>query len=270
MIDGFMNKPGLVSRKTGIVLLCLLTLIVVVAGILSPRVPQPLSYHNFADQRAWLGVPNFGDVVSNVPFALVGLWGLGFLLSEKSDRSFADARERWPYLLVFLGLLLTAFGSSYYHLAPNNVRLVWDRLPMTIVFMALVAALIAERVNVRVGLLLLPVLLLIGVGSVLQWYWSESQERGDLRVYAAVQIYAGLILLLMMVFPAKYTRGWDYAVIAGFYALAKILELTDRKIFHAIHLVSGHTLKHLAAAMAGYWILRMLQKRRVLAGESDR
>lgn len=264
------GPSGFVSRKPGIVLLCLLTLVVVGAAILAPRVPQPLSYHNFADQRAWLGVPNFGDVVSNVPFALVGLWGLGFLLSEKSDRSFADVRERWPYLLVFLGLLLTAFGSSYYHLAPSNIRLVWDRLPMTIVFMALVAALIAERISVRVGLLLLPVLLLIGVGSVLQWYWSESQGRGDLRIYAAVQVYAGLVLLLMLVFQAKYTRSRDYAVIAAFYALAKVLELADRKIFQAIHVVSGHTLKHLAAAMAGYWILRMLQKRRALTGEYDR
>jgi hypothetical protein len=256
----------LVSRKTGIVLLCGLTVLVIVAVILAPRVPQPLSYHNFADHRAWLGIPNFGDVASNLPFAFFGIWGLFFLSSKQSAGSFTDKRERWTYVLVFFGLFLTAFGSGYYHLAPDNARLVWDRLPMTIVFMALFAALIGERISIRLSLVLLPILLLIGMGSVLQWYWSELQGRGDLRIYAAVQVYAGLVLLLMLVFPAKYTRSSDYAVIAGFYALAKVLELTDRKIFQTLHFVSGHTLKHLAAAMAGYWILRMLQKRQILAG----
>lgn len=264
-----MNREGLVSRKTGIVLLSCLTVLIVFAIILAPRIPQPLSYHNFADHRSWLGIPNFGDVISNAPFAFVGIWGLIFLFSDHSKQSFADSRERGPYLLVFLGLLLTAFGSGYYHLAPDNARLVWDRLPMTIVFMALVAALIAERISIRLSLILLPVLLLIGIGSVLQWYGSELHGHGDLRIYAAVQIYAGLVLLLMLVFPAKYTRNSDYAVIAGFYALAKILELTDQKIFQTLHVVSGHTLKHLAAAMAGYWILRMLQKRWILAPNSE-
>jgi hypothetical protein len=260
-----LSNAGLVSRRTSITLLCGLTVLIIVAVILAPRVPQPLSYHNFADHRVWLGIPNFGDVISNLPFASVGIWGLIFLFSNQSIGSFTDKRERWAYLLVFLGLLLTAFGSGYYHLAPDNARLVWDRLPMTIVFMALVAALIGERISIRLSLVLLPILLLIGISSVLQWYWSELQGHGDLRIYAAVQVYAGLVLLLMLVFPAKYTRSSDYAVIAAFYALAKVLELTDRKIFHAIHFVSGHTLKHLAAAMAGYWILRMLQKRRIIA-----
>jgi hypothetical protein len=258
------NNSGLVSRKTGIALLCCLTILIIAADILAPRIPQPLSYHNFADQREWLGIPNFGDVTSNLPFAVVGIWGLIFLFGSKSQHSFADKRERWPYLLIFSGLLLTAFGSSYYHLAPDNARLVWDRLPMTIVFMSLVAAVIGERISIRASLILLPILLLIGIGSVLQWYWSELQAHGDLRIYAAVQVYAGLVLLLMLLLPARYTRSADYAVIAAFYALAKILELMDRKIFQTVHIVSGHTLKHLAAAMAGYWILRMLQKRRLM------
>lgn len=258
-----MNEHGLVSRKTGIVLLSCLTALIIVAVIFAPRIAQPLSYHNFADHRAWLGIPNFGDVASNLPFAFVGIWGLIFVGGAQSETSFADRCERFSYFLIFFGLLLTAFGSSYYHLVPDNARLVWDRLPMTIVFMALVAAVIGERISIRISLILLPIFLLIGIGSVLQWYWSELQGRGDLRMYAAVQVYAGLVLLLMLALPARYTRSSDYAVIAAFYALAKILELTDRKIFHALHVVSGHTLKHLAAAMAGYWILRMLQKRRV-------
>jgi hypothetical protein len=160
-------------------------------------------------------------------------------------------------------MLLTAFGSSYYHLQPDNARLVWDRLPMTIVFMSLVAALIAERINLRVGLRLVPVLLLIGAGSVLQWYLSEVHGVGDLRFYATVQVYSVLFLLMVMLFPPRYTFGWCLAVVAGFYVLAKVLETFDRSIFGMLgHVVSGHTLKHLAAALAGYWILRMLKRRR--------
>jgi len=139
------------SRPKAILLL--LALAIVVSGItfLLPRTPQPLSYHNFADQRSWLGIPDFGNVASNLPLAVVGIWGLIFLLRltpRELQEHFADSRERWPYILVFIGVLLTAFGSSYYHLAPDNARLVWDRLPMTIVFMSMVAAVIMERISV--------------------------------------------------------------------------------------------------------------------------
>jgi hypothetical protein len=257
-------KPPSVSTKTATLLLIGLTGLVVAVLFLAPRVPQPLSYHNFADTRAWLGIPRFGDVVSNLPFAIVGVWGLIFLLRRGRQR-FIDPRERWPYYFVFVGLVLTAIGSSYYHLAPDNARLVWDRLPMTVVFMALVAAMIAERISIRAGLWLLPVLLAIGIASVMQWHLSELHGHGDLRFYAAVQVYAGLVLLLMLAFPARYTRTSDLAVVVGFYVLAKLLETFDRSIFNDLgHLVSGHTLKHLAGAAAGYWILRILQKRKPL------
>jgi len=240
-------------------------LAVAIIALLLPPIPQPLAYHNFADQRSWLGIPNFGDVVSNLPFALVGLAGLAFLLGPGA-RNFSDARERWLYLFMFAGLILTAFGSAYYHLAPGNARLVWDRIPIMMVFMALLAAVVAERVGVGAGLTLFPVFEIVGVASVLTWRAGELQGHGDLRFYAAVQVYAILILLLSLLFPPKYTRGADFAVVVGFYVLAKILEESDRQIFALGHIVSGHTLKHLAAGAAGYWILRMLQKRDLVSG----
>jgi hypothetical protein len=252
------------SRSKAILLLVVVAVVVGAVALVLPRIPQPLSYHNFADQRAWLGIPNFGNVASNLPFAVVGIWGLIFLLrrpSRELQQHFADSRERWPYILVFIGVLLTAFGSSYYHLAPDNARLVWDRLPMTIVFMSMVAAVIMERVSVRAGLWLLPLLLAVGAGSVLLWHLSEVDGHGDLRFYAAVQFYSAAVLLLTLLLPAKYTRSSDFAVIAVFYLLAKILETADRQVFEVGHIVSGHTLKHLVAAGGGYWILRMLQKR---------
>jgi len=135
---------------------------------------------------------------------------------------------------------------------------------MTITFMGLVAAVIAERLSVRLGLWLLPVLLLIGMGSVLQWHWSEVRGAGDLRFYASVQAYSTLVILLAFLFPRRYTRTGDFGLVVGFYVLAKLLETFDKPIFAALHVVSGHTLKHLAAAAAGYCILRMLKKREAI------
>jgi hypothetical protein len=251
----------LLSRRAGIWLFPVVAAALGIAALLVPRIPQPLSYHHFADRRSWLGIPNFGDVASNILFLLAGLWGLAFLCRKSSQERFIDPRERWPYVFIFLGLLLTACGSAYYHLAPDNTRLVWDRLPMTVVFMPLVAAMIAERVNVKLGLWLLPVLIAVGIGSVLQWHLSEQQGAGDLRFYAAVQLYALLALLAALLLPPRYTRGSDLLVVAGLYALAKICEAADKQIFSLGHAVSGHTLKHLASGAAGFWILRMLQKR---------
>lgn len=258
----------MISRKTSLGLLLLLAVVLAVIGFSLRRIPQAQSYHDFADQRSFLGIPNFANVTSNLPFAVIGIYGLMFLLRPTSSlvpAHFLDPRERWPYLFVFMGVLLTAFGSSYYHLAPGNDRLVWDRLPMTIAFMAMVAAVIAERISLELGLWLLPALLLVGLASVLQWHISEMRGEGDLRFYAAVQIYSALVLLIALLFPQRYTRGSDLAIVVGFYALAKVLEASDRPIFSIGHIVSGHTLKHLAAATAGYWILRMLQKRKSVA-----
>ena len=226
------------SRGKASLALAGLTALVAIIAFLSSRTPQPLRYHQFADQRAWLAVPNFGDVASNLVFAVFGVWGLVWLAKltpEAASQRFLDSRERWFYLAVFFGMLLTAAGSAYYHLASDNDRLVWDCLPMTIVFMSLVAAMIAQRISVRAAL----------------WLWPG---RGDLRFYAAVQVYAVLVLLLVLFLPPRYTRGSDLGVVVVLYVLAKLLETFDKQIFAAGHIVSGHTLKHTAAGFAGWWI----------------
>jgi hypothetical protein len=253
---GFLNSRNL----GGILMAGLAVLLLVVAGSI-PRIQQPETYHNFADHRGWLGIRNFGDVASNIGFAIVGILGLYAMLRRPSRIHFLDPREKWPYLIIFLGLLLTAAGSSYYHLAPDNARLVWDRLPMTVVFMSLVAALIAERISVRAGLTLLPFLLTIGATSVLQWRWTEMHGRGDLRFYAVVQLYAMLAAILALFLKPRYTRGSDLTVLAAFYLLAKLTETFDTQIFSFEQIVSGHTIKHIAAAVGSYWILRRLEQR---------
>ena len=255
----------MISPSKAPLLLVGVAAVLIVLDFFLPPIAQPLSYHNFADHREWLGIANFGDVMSNAPFALVGVWGLIALLVP-GKMKFQNAAERWPYFMMFAGLILTAFGSGYYHLAPDNARLVWDRIPIMIAMMALVAAVIAERVNMNAGLAMLPVLEITGVACVLAWRNSELQGHGDLRFYAAMQIYAVLVLLLMLLVRSTYTRGSDLAVVVGFYVLAKIFEECDRQVFALGHFVSGHPLKHLAAAVASYWILRSLENRQVCAG----
>jgi hypothetical protein len=133
---------------------------------------------------------------------------------------------------------------------------------MTLGFMSLLSAMLMERINLRAGSLALAPLLLLGIASVAYWYVSELHGAGDLRLYLMVQFYTlALILLLLWLFPARYTRGGDVVMAMEFYVLAKILEMTDKQIFNFGHIISGHTLKHLAAALGVYWIFRMLNRR---------
>ena len=216
-----------------------------------PPLPQPLDYHVMADRRTLIGIPNCLNVLSNLPFAIVGLAGLvqTFGRGTFGGPPFADPWTRWPYAALFAGVTLTALGSSYYHLAPDNARLVWDRLPMTIGFMGLLAALLAERVSVRVSRLLLVPLLAVGASSVGYWYWSELQHAGDLRPYVLVQFGSLLVVVLLLaLYPARLPGTAYFVVGLTAYAAAKVLELADQAIFDRGQVVSGHTLKHLAAA----------------------
>jgi hypothetical protein len=136
-------------------LLILAALVILATGLIfsRPPVPQPASYHDFADQRTFFGVPNFMDVASNLPLLIVGVWGLLVVFGRGSSRAFLTRAERWPYAVFFRGVALTCFGSSDYHLHPTNPRLVWDRLPMTLGFMGIVTAVAAERISARAGVL---------------------------------------------------------------------------------------------------------------------
>jgi hypothetical protein len=232
---------------------------------LAPPVPQPAEYHQFADQREYFGITNFLNVVSNIGFLLVGVAGLLFLArsgSAGAGAAFVEPRERAPYFVLFVSLALTAFGSAYYHLAPDNNRLMWDRLPLAVAIMALLASTLAERVSARAGSGLLPLLVAIGAGCVLHWNWSEQRGAGNLNFYIVVQFYSILlIILLAKFFPSRYTRGTDIYGVIGWYALAKVAEVADHQIYDLRNVVSGHTAKHLVAAVAAYWILRMLERR---------
>jgi hypothetical protein len=252
------------SRRARLGLLGALLGAAVLAAALAPPLPQDPAYHQMADARALGGIPNALNVVSNGAFVLVSALGLWSLRPHRSNRGvqFVEARERWPYGVFFAGLGLTGLGSAYYHLATGNERLAWDRLPLAITLMALFAATIVERIDVKVGLALLGPLVAIGITSVLLWSASERRGQGDLRLYALVQVYPVLAIpLMVLLFPSRYTRGGDLVAVVALYGLAKVFELLDAPIFALGAVVSGHTLKHLAAALSGYWVWRMLVKR---------
>ncbi len=248
------------NHRTRLWLLSILAVAMLLVAAVMPPIPQPAEYHQFADQRSYFGIPNLFDVISNIVFLFVGVAGLVFLLQPHG--SLAALPERWPYLILFLSVLAAGFGSAYYHWLPDNERLVWDRLPMATGFMALLAALLVERIDPKVGLRLLPFLVAAGVGSVLHWYWSEQLGAGNLNFYLVVQFCSLLIILLLVTFfPPRYSHGTDIYGVIAWYGLAKLAELADREIYAVGQVISGHTLKHLLAALAVYWILRMLQKR---------
>jgi hypothetical protein len=232
-----------------------------VAAFVLPPLQQAEEYHRFADQRRMVGIPNCLNVVSNAAFLIVGLAGLVFLArtpSKTGPGGFVESSERWAYTAFFVGVTLTGIGSAYYHWQPGNATLVWDRLPLTLTFMAMLAATITERIHVRLGVWLLAPLIAAGAASI--WYWHRT---GNLWPYGYVQFYSPVLVGLMIwLFPPRYSRTPDFLWVIGIYALAKLMEAFDQPILSAVKVVSGHTLKHLIAAVAVFWLMRMLWLRR--------
>ncbi len=233
--------------------ICALGILIAIGLTLNGVIEQDPAYHNFADQRGYFGLPRFFDVISNVPFLVVGLLGMW-----AARKRLVPGPRRIYWLTFFTGVALVAFGSGYYHVEPNNGTLVWDRLPMTIAFMALFTLIIDERLGLRAGKVAFPNLVGLGLTSVLVWHFGG----GDLRLYGFVQFFPLLAMPLMIwLFPTSIeTRGrmrvFGFAMVA--YGAAKVLEATDEQVFDTLGWLSGHSLKHLAAAAATWFLYRMM------------
>jgi hypothetical protein len=253
-------RPGLVVGGTAVVAASGVTLL--------PRIPQDPAYHLFADARTILGVPAGLNVLSNLTFALVALVGLRLLRPGRA--TVREGGERWAWRVFFVGVGLTSLGSAWYHLAPSNGTLVWDRLPMAVAFLGLLAATLAERVDPELGGQLLGPMVLVGIGAVLFWAATEHAGRGDLRPYVLVQFFPLVAIpLVLVLYRPRYSHGWLYLVALGLYALAKVAELADAEIFRVTGWLSGHTLKHLLAAAAVGTLAAMLARRRSFTLRSD-
>ena len=224
-------------------LLIVLAVIAAIGTIISPNLEQDLSYHLFSDQVHCCTIPNFWNVVSNLPFLVVGLLGL------KNTRS--DSASKLHKQVFFIGISLVAFGSGYYHWNPNNNTLIWDRLPMTIAFMALFSLIIGKFVSKKAGNKSLIPLLVVGACSVL--YWASFD---DLKFYALVQFYPLLAIpIILFCFNSKKQSTWGYWALLLAYIAAKLFEHYDHEVHQAISFISGHSIKHIVAAMGVYCLL---------------
>ena len=252
------NRPS--ARATGLIAAAIITIAAVF--LLVPAIPQDPAYHDFGDTRHILGVDNFWNVVSNLPFLLVGAAGLIYIYRH-ADAVCLSGLEI-AYRVFFAGVLLTAFGSGYYHFAPANGPLVWDRLPMTIGFAGLFSVIVGEFVSLRIARLLLVPLLVVGFASVGYWAWTEARGVGDLRLYAIVQFLPMLLIpvILWSHRPVIGNARYFWLMLA-FYLIAKVFEQLDTAIFGAGNLISGHSLKHLSSAMTPATLLYALTLRRL-------
>jgi hypothetical protein len=178
-------------------------------------IAQDPAYHDFADRRSMLNIPHFYNVLSSLPFVIIGIMGMRLVGSGRATGGLPELQT--IYMSFFIGVFLTGFGSSYYHYHPDNQTLLWDRLPMTIAFMALFSAIVGETISSQIALKLFIPLLASGIASVA--YWQVS----------------------------------------------KLMELFDTRIYSALGLISGHTIKHLFAALATYIYYRALQKRKIVS-----
>jgi hypothetical protein len=251
-------QVSLINRNIRLAIIAVVILAAIVIIFQLSPIPQDPTFHNFADNTGRAGIPNFWNVVSNLGFLIVGL--LGFVIVLRANSPFGI---KVTYLVLTLSVVLTSIGSAYYHLQPNNDRLVFDRLPMTFVFMAFLSAAISQAISRTWGLILLLPLICLGGGSVLWWNYTEKLGAGDLRFYGLVQFLPMLLVpLIFVLFPPKENRRiWSqFGWIIGWYTLSKIFEHFDSEILQITHVISGHSIKHITASIATIYFIAIYKK----------
>jgi hypothetical protein len=254
---GSNSDPARVSRRAWDMVFAVLlvyTLLRLVAGPL----PQWLDYHDFADTRVLGFVPRAGDVLTNVAILAAGLWSLSL-----RHHVHVSPDERPAFRLLVVGAILTAFGSAYYHWAPSNARLVWDRLPLALLLTAIVSLVLADRVTPTFGRAALLPVGALALGSVALWGLTEAFGRGDLWLYLLVRVGASVgVLVLLIARRSRYGAAalvWAAVACDG---LETVAERSDWQIWRATGgIVSGHNLKHVLAGAAiacvtGWLLLR--------------
>ncbi len=248
------------KEKLGFILIFVSALIAFIGILFHEPIPQDITYHLFIDTREVWSIPNFWNVVTNIPFAIVGILGLYKLRVPAKLKMVNDTML--AYVLLFFGTFLISFGSSYYHLAPDNQTLVWDRLPMSVAFMALFSIIISEFISVRSGKALLLPLILAGLLSIVYWHFSELRGEGDLRFYVLVQFYPMFAIpIILFCFHSQCSHIQAYWWLLLAYVVAKLFEHFDVEVYDLLGFISGHSLKHLTAAAGLYLLLVFYQRR---------
>lgn len=231
------------KEHIGYFLLALCGALVLAVIIRSAPIGQEQAYHDFSDIREFFKIPNFWNVMSNLPFLIVGILGVFRLKSGDIVKN--------QFIVFFIGITLVSFGSAYYHLHPNDETLVWDRLPMTIGFMALFSALVSEFINDRLGKILLIPALSIGLLSILYWVLYQ-----DLSIYLAIQFFPMLTIPVMLLFfKSRHDLVAGYWLLLIAYVIAKVFEIYDYETHAFLGFISGHSLKHIVAALGIYMLI---------------
>jgi hypothetical protein len=245
------------THTTKVQLLLLLSLSAIVAMYFVQPIAQSSAYHQFADARMMMRIPNYWNVLSNLPFLLFGGMGIKLIFQQKKIALWQNR------LFFFVGIFITGFGSAYYHWNPCVDTLLWDRLPMVIAFMSFFTLIIGEYIKEEWGEKLLFPMLLLGIASVFYWYWTETNNAGDLRAYALVQ-FLPLILIPIMtfLFERKLGNTSIYWKLIAIYALAKIFETFDAEVF-VYFPISGHSLKHFTGSLAAFFLWKNLKKQEI-------
>lgn len=226
----------------------------------SDPMPQDVKYHSFSDKKQIFSIPNAFNVLSNLPFLIV--WLMGIYELSKVNGLNIQTENKYAYYAFFSGVGLISIGSGYYHLWPNNQTLVWDRLPMAIAFMGLFSVVISEFISIKLGKKSLFPLLLVGVFSVLYWVITEMNEVGDMRKYFAVQFFPMLAIpIIILFFKSSFTSVSSYWWLLSAYIIAKLFERFDHQIHEILVIISGHSLKHITAAVGLYILLKSYKVR---------
>jgi hypothetical protein len=236
-------------------LLMLVTAVTIITMCFIKPIAQNNNYHCFADARTLFNISNFLNVISNIPFLIIGFVGLMLTSALKKEVL------RLHYFLFFIGVFLTGIGSAYYHLKPNNNTLVWDRIPMTISFMAFFSVVLSKFVHQKIGKQVLIPFILLGIISVLYWSVSENKGHGDLRFYILIQF---LPILLSCISLCLYKKEPSYKkyiwLMIGLYLVAKLFETFDVSVYTNTHVISGHSIKHVFAALGTLVFLVLIKK----------
>lgn len=246
----------------GLTLVIVSVMVVFGVFIFFDAYPQASDYFEFADSRAALSVPNFWNVASNALFLVFGIVGLRLVLTD--GKLAILHRLRHVYAMLFVGIIMTALGSGWFHLNPGNSTLFWDRLPMTIAFMPLFTVIIAEHVAENLAKTLFWPLMVLGAGSVMYWDYTELQGAGDLRWYGLVQFLPMLLIpAILLLYRSVFDSAHLFWNAIGLYAAAKIFEQMDAQIYGLGAIVSGHSLKHIAASLVPLVLIIGIKRRQL-------
>jgi len=239
------------------IVLWAVTFLTVIGAIVIGPIAQNPAYHNFAAQASLWGIPNFFNVMSNLAFLYVGIWGL---FKYRTGLSWDGYKV--PYLTYCIGVILTAFGSGWYHLFPNTQTLVWDRLPMTLAFMSLFSLILRDFVHENFGRRIFIPALLAGAASILYWVISEQMGVGDLRPYGLVQFLPLMIFIVVLIFYSpRYGNRLYFIMALMFYISAKGAEYIDFPLYQTLGQgFSGHSIKHILAAIGSFYALKIFLK----------